>query len=184
MARTVCATSSSSTMSVKATSWPVPAKATAIARPMPRRAPVTRATGRVIACPLPAVARRRRTGDLWLSSQSELRLFNVVRRPKRQRSDRQGRVDRGRSDEGGGVCDEQVLVVEGTTKRVERGGRRIIAEPDRAALVGRRAAVEEVRQDDGKARPPEAGTHLSLQPVMGRHVGSPPVEDDASALEA
>src|SRR5262245_26080684 len=42
------AVASSSAMSVKTMSWPASARASPMARPIPRRAPVIRATGRVI----------------------------------------------------------------------------------------------------------------------------------------
>ena len=80
-----------------------------------------------------------------------------------------------------GVDDEQVGVVEGAAERIERRRRGIVADPDRAALVRRRAAVERLRQDDRESPPRLRHARiLALQPAMRRHVGAPPVEDDAA----
>ena len=75
-------------------------------------------------------------------------------------------------------------MVVGAAERVERGGRGIGAEADRAALVRGRAAVEGAGEHDRVAGGPEQLAHAGDQPVVGGHVGPAPVEDDGLAVDA
>ena len=74
-------------------------------------------------------------------------------------------------------------MVVGAAERVERGGGGVGAEADGAALVRGRAAVEGASEHDRVAGRPEQLAHAGDQPLVRRHVGAAPVEDDGVAVD-
>src|SRR5258708_12602950 len=121
-------------MSVTTISKPAPASASPMAAPMPRRAPVTRATGRN-----------------WAMSKLVQACLQVAAREERLGGNRKRGGERGGGRKEARVHHIEIIVIPGAAIRIQCGSRRVGSEARGAALVRGRIGTERLRQHDREA---------------------------------
>ena len=142
-----------------------------MAAPMPRRPPVTSATGRL------RERRDRRIGHGSPASAAAVGR-DVLTRPQRLGGHGERRIDGSGRGKERGIDDVEIVEVEGLAEGVERRLRGVLAEAHRAALVRRRLLGERPGQHDGEARRTQHPARFGDQRLVRGEVRPPPVEDD------
>ena len=157
---------SASPMPVIAMSKPALASALAMPSPMPRRPPVTRATG-LANC----------------VSMLQILRGNVIGDAQRLRRDRQRRIDGSRGRQEARIDDEEVRMIECPAIGVERCGCRIACRSLPCRIDATACACRRAARARSENRPPSAPLQLLHQHQMRLPVGPPPLQHDALAVD-